>query len=385
FRILSNISFRGVTVYIAFHLGKVISPWVKNFPLTSNNVDYKVYNDWVEEGTNVTFEIFKSISAIFSYSYMPYNVLSNILLEGLNYYSILKILLFFGLIILSILLVSIWGKGRKDTHHSFNRLGPIGSLLARVIPGPSYTQVLVKHFYRTEYLRYRFPTILGPPVFWLLWGGILGILQTMNSTENIYFLVLSFYLFFLTHFYVHSIFTELTGIFSLDGEGKQVITYLLTGKSLWEVFKYKFHLFIITSLPLFIVMDIVFFTINKMDIVISISTLLLHTVVFLFLSTLLFLPSIFRPHFHYSNIEQLDEYADKKIISDVIQFSTVGLIIPILMMPTAFLLVGALSKLEYLTLQWGGIGAILSIIYGGLLLIIANHLYKMSNFDRINL
>ncbi|MCG3056786.1 hypothetical protein KZ287_31975, partial [Escherichia coli] len=83
-----------------------------------------------------------------------------------------------------------------------------------------------------------------------------------------------------------------------------VITYLLNGKSLWDVFKYRFHLFALTSLPLFIVADILFFFVNQMPLMLSIMTLLLHIISFFFFALLMFLPGVLRPHFNYENIEQ---------------------------------------------------------------------------------
>ncbi|MGO1096371.1 hypothetical protein [Priestia megaterium] len=385
FRTATNIGLRIITVYLSFFIGKTISPWVKNFPLTSNHVDYDNYNQWIDEGVNVIFNIFKPMSTVFLYPYMPYNLFTDILFNGINYISLLKLSMFFAILFIAIFILSKVSDNKTNIYYPFKKIEYINSVLSRLIPGTSYTEILAKHHYRTEYLRYRFPAILGSFVFWIMWGTITGLLQTLNRSEDIYFLITSFYLFFLTYFYVYSIFTELNGIFSLDGEGKQVITYLLNGKSLWDVFKYRFHFFILTSLPLLIISDIVFFFVNHMTLMLSTLTLFLHIISFLFFSVLMFLPGVIRPHFNYSNIEQLDDYADKKIIADIIRFSTVGFIIPMLMVPTALLLVDTVDLQSYLGIQWGVIGIVLSILLGILFLIISNKLSKKSNFEQINL
>ncbi|MFE3976347.1 MULTISPECIES: hypothetical protein [unclassified Peribacillus] len=385
FRTATNIVLRLITVYLAFLIGKITSPWVKKFPLTSNHVDYENYNQWINEGVVVIFNIFKPISTIFLHPYMPYNLFTDILFNGIHYNSLLKLVMILGVLVVFIFILSKVSGNKTNTYYPFKKIEYINSFLSVLIPGTSYTEILAKHHYRTEYLRYRFPAVLGSFLFWIIWGTVTGLLQTLNYGEDIYFLIISFYLFFITYFYVYSIFTELNGMFSLDGEGKQVITYLLYGKSLWDVFKYRFHFFTLTSLPLLIIADIVFFFINHMNIMLSTLTLLLHVISFFFFSLLMFLPGVIRPHFNYSNIEQLDDYADKKIIADIIRFSTVGFIIPMLMVPTALLLVDTIGLSSYLGIQWGAVGIILFISFGILLLIISNQLSKKSTFEQINL
>lgn len=174
-------------------------------------------------------------------------------------------------------------------------------------------------------------------------------------------------------------------MFSVDGEGKQVITYLLNGKSLWDVFKYRFHLFALISLPLFIVADILFFFVNQMPLMLSIMTLLLHIISFFFFALLMFLPGVLRPHFNYENIEQLDDYPDKKIVADVIRFATVGLMVPLLMLPTALFLVDSIGVSSYIVIQWGMVGMILLLFVGIALPLVSKLLVKKSSFEQINL
>ncbi|TDB53758.1 hypothetical protein [Bacillus sp. CBEL-1] len=384
-RLLTNLIVRLLIVYTAFFIGKVSSPWIKKFPLTSNNINYAHYNEWINEGVDVIFSILAPLSKIFLHPYMPYNVFSDILFDGLQLHALMKLAMFFVGLIVLLFILSKMNHHRRTPYYPFKRIEAFNTFLAKVIPGTSYTTILAKHHYRTNYLRYRFPIVLGSFLFWVIWGVITGLLQSLNPSEEIYFLIMSFYLFFLTYFYVYSIFSELNGMFSVDGEGKQVITYLLNGKSLWDVFKYRFHLFALTSLPLFIVADIVFFFVNQMSLILSIMTLLLHIISFFFFALLMFLPGVLRPHFNYENIEQLDDYPDKKIVADVIRFGTVGLMVPLLMLPTALFLVDSIGTLSYLVIQWGMIGIILLLFVGTALSLVSKLLVKKSSFEQINL
>lgn len=59
-----------------------------------------------------------------------------------------------------------------------------------------------------------------------------------------------------------------------------------------------------------------------------------------------FIPSVYNPHFTFFNIEQLEDFADKKITSSIVKLGTVGIIIPSLMIPCVLYLVDLINLLE---------------------------------------
>ncbi|MCQ6277573.1 hypothetical protein JMM81_22220 [Bacillus sp. V3B] len=383
FKVIFNVSLRVFAIYIAFWSGKSIAPWIKDFPLTSNDLDIQVYQEWINQGSDILISLFSPIFTVLQHPFLPQNILTMILFDNVNVFTLLIFTtIVFLLSIVAVLLAKYQDKDFEQKYYPFKRLEEWSVNLGNLL-GHHYSNILFKHQFRTSYFFHRFQTLMGSVPFWIQLGVFSGLLSGIEPETKIYFLVLSFYLFFFVFFYVDSVFTNLLGIFSLDSEGKHILIHLLAGQTLWELFKYKFRLFIVLTFPLLLIGDIIFLIFNQVEIKLSLLIISLHSVAYMLFSIILFLPSVISPHFNYLNIEQIDEFPDKKAIQDIIKFSMLGIIIPASMLPTAFLLTDMITLFNYILTQWLFMIGLFFVLIMISLRFIQLRLTKISNIDQL--
>ncbi|WP_165998395.1 hypothetical protein [Bacillus sp. Cs-700] len=383
FRLFFNLLIRMVIVALAFFGGKILTPWIKSFPLTSNDVDVAKYNDWLSQGAEVVKDLLTPLTVIFKYPIFPHNFLASLLFDEVRIFD--GVMLLSGCIVLFAFMFTITQLKSKNRSENFYPFTIIEKLIPSKIFGKSnYTRMQVKHLLRGDYFLYRFPVLTGSFLFWFQLGLMVSFMTGLNPGEKIYYFILSFYLFFFVYFHIASIYSELTGFFSVDSEGKNVIIHLLAGKTVWEVFKYKYLLFIIYTYPLLIVADITLILFSRIKLVEAAVIVVIHCFSFLFLSALLFLPSIISPHFNYINIEQLEDYPDQNSIQGIVRYLIVGVFIPACMIPTAFYLTDYINLSTLLAIQWGeAILLFFSLIF--FMLFARNKLRKLSKIEQLSL
>lgn len=383
FRVIFALIFRIGIVFVSFLGGKILSPWLYQFPINSNDINIEVYQDWINKGSDIFLDLLMPLFTALQYSFLPNNILTMILFDTLTFPSlIILVCTFIFLYIAAVYLVKHEPHSDQKRYYAFEKFENISINILKPF-GKSYSNILFKHHFRGEYFANKFPILMGSLPFWILIGAFSGILRGMDS--NVFYFLLAFYLFFFVYFYVDAVYSELSGIFSLDSEGKQILIHLVGGKSLWEVFKYKLRFFISLTFPLFFLSDIAFLIINHVEFKLSILILFLHlTAIFLF-SLLLFLPSIISPHFNFLNIEQLDEYPDKKSVQGMIKLLMLGIIIPGIMLPTAFFITNMINLQSYIFYQFILIFGLMFTSIIILLLFIRSRLTKMKTFDQLSL
>ncbi|WP_191559524.1 hypothetical protein [Metabacillus idriensis] len=385
FRMVFSLLLRSAAVYVAFWSGKFLSPWINDFPVTSNDMDLTVYQSWINEGSDALISLLTPLNSLLQHPFLPHNVLTMILFDNITVSALIYITLAIAFLSMVAFFLSRYDSNDYEkVYYPFKKLEHMMSVLTRPL-GKHYTAILFNHQLRTTYFFHRFPAVLGSIPFWLQLGVFSGLLNGISPENNIYYLVLSFYLFFFVFFYVDSVYTNLMGIFSLDSEGKKILIHFLAGKTLWEVFKYKIRFFIVLTYPLLLLGDVFFLVFNQVDWLVSGLTIILHSVVYLLYSAVLFLPSVVSPHFNYLNIEQLDEFPDKKTLQDTLKFSALGIIIPSSMLPTALLITDLISFSTYILFQWIVMAAIISASLLGIVLWIKKRLTKISNIDQLSL
>ncbi|MRX73426.1 hypothetical protein GJU40_14870 [Bacillus lacus] len=385
FRVMFALSIRLTVGFLSFGCGKTLSSWMSDFPITSNDLDLVVYQNWINDGTNALMNLLSPVGIFLENPYLPHNLLAMLVSGNIKPLAILSISgTFLAFLLAAYFLSKYESDANKQKYYPFILVEKGLTVLTKPL-GKHYSNVLFYHHIRTDYFFHRFPVLLGSLPFWLQLGLFSGLLSDISPKENIFFLILSFYLMFFVFFYVDSVYTNLQGVFSLDSEGKKILIHFMAKKNLWDVFKYKFRFFIILTFPLMLLGDVIFISFNQMDIRIGILTILMHAVAYLLFSLLVFLPSVVSPHFNFINIEQLDEYPDKKTLQDMVKFIILGCVIPCSMLPTALLITDMISFTSFIFFQWMGVSLMFLLTVMSIILWIRKKLIKISGIDSIYL
>ncbi|MEK4906120.1 hypothetical protein [Niallia sp. FSL M8-0099] len=385
FRIVTSILIRSFLLVTALELSKSLMPWIKDFPLTSNNIEIEEYYEWMQLGITSLGQLFGPLEYVISFHILPNSILANYAIGDLEFHD----LLIFCLLILiagglSVFLAFDNSKpSNKNYSLSFYEKWIIS--LSGMIKTKPYITFLIKSDLRTDYFFNRFPIIFGPFSFWIQVGIYTSFIQIFEPADKMYHLILSFYFYFFVYFYVSTMFSNLNGMYSLDSIGNRIILHLISKNNVWSIFLYKIRLFLITTLPLFIVCDIVFIIINRIPSKIAIIIVINHMLFYLLLSTVLFLPSVICPHYNFLNLEQLEDYPDQKTIRNSIKYLTVGVFIPCLMLPAALLMSDYISISQYLIVNVFGTIALFFILLGSIIALIKSKLINYKSLDDFSL
>ncbi|MEM5017002.1 hypothetical protein WKH31_11985 [Metabacillus indicus] len=383
FRIIIACTLRIIVVRFAFWCGKVLSPWMSDFPITSNELDVKIYQGWINEGSDVLLNLLSPVGIFLENPFLPHNILVMLLFGNVNHLVFFSTFCSFIIFLLSaFFLAKYQSRSNESKYYPFRLVEKGLTVLLKLLGRKHYTDVLFHHQVRTDYFFQRFPILLGSLPFWLQLGLLTGLISSISSDETIFYLIISFYLLFFVFFYVDSVYTNLQGIFSLDSEGKKVVIHFMAKKNLWDVFIYKLRFFIVLTFPLFLLCDIVFTGLN-LDIRIGILTIFMHTLAYLLFTILAFLPSVVSPHFNFINVEQLDDYPEKKTLQDILKFVILGIFIPCSMLPAALLVTDLISFTPFILFQWIGVSLILLLAAFIIILLIRKKLKSISGIDKL--
>lgn len=385
-RLVTNILIRCFLFVLALNMSNRLVPWIKNFPLTSNEIDIEKYYQWMQLGTSSLVKLFEPIKDVITFSLLPNSILATYAMGELD----LKDLLISSVILtifvgFTVLLAFSKSKPSKGIYYPFSFYEKWIVSLSAIVNRQSYITFLIRNDIRTTYFFHRFPILLGPLSFWIQLGIFTSFIQVFEPFDKMYHFILAFYFFFFVFFYVFTMFWGLNGMFSMDSVGKHIILHLLSKKNAWSIFLYKFRLFLITTLPLFIVCDILFMIINQVPLNISIIVGVSHLLFYFLLTIIIFLPSVISPHYNFLNIEQLEDYPDQKAVRNLIRYLTVGIFIPCLMLPIALLMSDFISISQYLHINAIGITVLFLILSGSLVTFIKHKLVRLKCLDDFSL
>jgi hypothetical protein len=195
----------------------------------------------------------------------------------------------------------------------------------------------------------------------------------------LFIFLLSYYHVF---FYCESFFSSYKGLISLDGEGQNALLYSYTIDNLWILLKKKIftaNIYIGTTL---LFSDIAIFLISSTDLIVMIWILINQFIVMAAFNILLFIPSVYNPHFNFFNIEQLDDYADRKFTSSTVTLTIVGILLPIMMIPCIFYMIGSFDLKALLLFNALSLLMIIAIMIPVLLMLKKRTIKKDLMFSR---
>lgn len=384
-RLVTNILIRCFLFVLALNMSNRLVPWVKNFPLTSNEIDIEKYYQWIQLGIPSLAKLFEPIVGVITLSILPNSILATYAIGELD----LTDLLIFSVILTIIIGFATFlafAKSKPSTgYYPFLFYEKWIVSLSSIVNKQPYITFLIRNDIRTTYFYHRFPILLGPFSFWIQLGIFTSFIQIFDPTDKMYHFILAFYFFFFVFYYVFTMFLGLNGLFSIDSIGKHIILHLLSKRNAWSIFLYKMRLFLITTLPLFIVCDILFMIINQIPLNISIIVGISHLLFYLLLTIAIFLPSVISPHYTFLNLEQLEDYPDQKAVRNIIKYLTLGVFIPCLMLPIAFLMSDYISISQCLLINAVGLTVLFLILSGILVTIIKHRLVKYKCLDDFSL
>ncbi|GGA03544.1 hypothetical protein GCM10008018_56960 [Paenibacillus marchantiophytorum] len=140
--------------------------------------------------------------------------------------------------------------------------------------------------------------------------------------------------------------------------------YLANGATLWHIFTQKLQLFLIASVPMFVLIQIVFICVGNIHgFWFAILILVGQAINYTSFAVINYIPSLVCPHFNFIHIEQLDEFADKGMVKAIVRIIMLGVAIPLLMLPLAFYLSDEISEMQFLWIQMGGIPVVVLTMF----------------------
>lgn len=381
-RITCMLAMRIAFLALSVQFARKLVPWVEQFPLTSKTVDKEIFSAWLDTGSASIVSMTSSVSTLFNWHFWPHNLLAELATGNGG-------LLFLTGLLLVGLLLYLPARNFSDTKRSwypFSFYEKWISFLLTLTGGKGRLQFMTRNDLRSTFFLSRFPIIMGPFSFWIFIGLTWGFLDGIDHWSKVFQLVLSFYTFYFVYFYVQSSFSALNGIHAMDGVGKRVQSHLHPDQGTWPLLRLKLRLFLVMTVPLLVVGDIIMLTLVKPGVTESIILVCSHICACLLFSLIMYLPSVLVPHFHYPTIEELENYPDQEKIRNMTSGAVVGVMIPmVFMLPCAFYLTDSLSYRSYLWVIGPGLLMVMVLLIFGLLFAMYRRLSRITHLDHLNL
>ncbi|WHT85438.1 hypothetical protein [Bacillus cereus] len=373
---------RVMIILFSFYLGKTMSSWIKQFPIENQNIKSSSLGNWIDLGINELAINISSVISLVFFEYLPHNLLANVISSNYSIFSVFKLLfMFITLITISLLLLKLTNNDESKLLKSIFMEAPLIKINKMLF---FVTQTYrIKIFCRNDYVRRKYSYLFGPVIFWLLIGLVSGILIEMSSNQKLFYFVIAFYIFFPVYYLSHSVLRGLTGQFSLESDGNLIILYFLAKKSLWDVFKQKFNLYLFMTMPILIIGDLIFIILSNVSYGLGISILIIHIFAFIAFGFSLYTPSVVNPHFSYQHIQELDRYADKSWIDNLCSLLISGFIIPLLLTPIGLYLVDKINLRVLYYLQFGLSLSVLSFVIYVHYLLFRHKLQNIKTLDHL--
>ncbi|MFU0790753.1 MAG: hypothetical protein ACFWT6_12445 [Virgibacillus proomii] len=382
FLIFQLISTKLLAIYIGFLSASQLYNWVQQAPFFSNEFTSQELNDWYFMGIERVEEL---LFFPIRFVGLPHNFWS------INLYHDNLLVLFICLCVIFIIIIFVYksiSMVKIDTY-STNTGYVILPILEKIHHWFLFNTGIVrknanylKTFYRSPLMLKKINGFGGDLLFWILTGvfaGLLGGVSFEGKGGVLFIFLLSYYHVF---FYCESFFSSYKGLISLDGEGQNALLYSYTIDNLWILLKKKIftaNIYIGTTL---LFSDIAIFLISSTDLIVMIWILINQFIVMAAFNILLFIPSVYNPHFNFFNIEQLDDYADRKFTSSTVTLTIVGILLPIMMIPCIFYMIGSFDLKALLLFNALSLLMIIAIMIPVLLMLKKRTIKKDLMFSR---
>lgn len=337
---------------LSFLLGYLFSHqlywWIKQAPFLSADFTSEQLRSWMNKGTE-TFWL--SLLFIIEDRRLPYNYFSYRIYND-DFFPLLM-----GLMIgiLFIVIALVYAQKFIYKFDGYNR--NLNDNILPILESVHYKTLFLFHSlkkvgnyfkisYRSPIVLKRVNHIAGNSLYWFIVGVFSGLLLDSEVYSKVSILILYTLFYFHVYFFYENFYETFKGVLSLDSEGKNAFLYLYAENNLWHLLKMKMLVAFTYASFIILAGDFVIFVITGISFKILVWIILNHLAILLTVGILQFIPSVYNIRFNFFNIEQLEDFADKKIISSVINFSTVGVIIPVLMLPCVLYILDSINLSE---------------------------------------
>lgn len=317
-------------------IGRSLSDWISKFPLVKKVVLLSDFQDWLHK-FKIDFidDFFRNFNNF------------NMKLAYIDQIYLVKVMIMLSIILY--MLIIIFNKINRVVTASTETKSITFNNSHYVKRGLLATKL--KIYVRSKYLIRKSNILCGSIFYWGSIGLYTGLLKTITPNSKMYYFLIISYIFYSSYALINSIFENLSAKVCIDGEGKNIYWWIHIKLS--RLFKYKryiflFYIFIIINCSNFII-----FTINNIKISDLLLIFLLQIIFSFTLYNIFSIPSILFSHFNYSNIEELNDYADRKKLYETITYVIPVICIPILVLPTALFMTDYIVSLKiYILIQF---------------------------------
>lgn len=383
-RFIPALTLRILIVYLTYSIGEKTVVFFKDFTLNNlkQNPDVllKIINS-TQEILLVQFQFI--VNDVFLWRYWIFNAISNLISLNNLTVSILTLILTIVvcliIIILSEVLKSLYREETPTIKISLLERIFVKVLTLLSLKGYIYK---AKVFLRSQYFFNRITNLLGSLAFWAFIGVSSSFIKEIDPSNNLYYLILSFFMFFPIFFFVNTFFVHFSGIFSLESEQNVTTLHFMAKKTLWNIFKRNFILNLLLMIPILVTGDILFYFMSDVSIFIFLLLLFIHITSFIFFATLNYIPSVTVPHFNFERLEEIDQFSDKEWVSNIINVVLNGLIIPLFLLPTALLISGTLNTKTYLVYQFVLVTLLIILLNFIVIYFIKRRLLKIKSIEK---
>lgn len=342
-------------------IGRHLSTWVGDFPLTSKIVPLSDFHNWIN-----TFNV-KYIESFLDIFYE--------FIERFNYLNQLNLIIVLSTLIL-ILSISIMLISKFTAISKFKDYCPIEEINSKTKKsGMIITQL--KIFIRSKFILLKSNNLAGNIFYWCLVGLYSGLFRSIEFKSKMYYFLIVSYIFYSSYILIISTFENLSAKFCIDGEGKQI--YWWVNSNLFKLFKYKQVVFGLYITVIMGVTNFIIFGMVETNFIFLVVVFITQLIFSITLFNILSIPSIVFSHFDYVNIEEINDFADRKNLFDSINVVIVIVFIPMLVLPTASFMTDYITSIPiYIAMQFAFLCVVLILLNLGIEKLIKNKLNSKS-------
>lgn len=351
FIIFQSFVFKLSLAGLGYLFGTTFIPWVNAFPLIDKQVDLEAFENWQLDGQQLFLQQVSGFFQFFLHNYWPHTLIARTAVDSAHLLGF--IFYIFIVTVLTLLLAMYNAKTNKERQMKDNPdFEKIFLFISKYLGiSDSLITTRIKLMCRSQQLLQRPAVLMGGSITWSIVGACAALLSHTHSVK-VFYLVLTLCIYMLTYFLSTLLFDDLSSQFSFDSDGRQLSIFIFAGYTLWHVFTQKFRIFLIASVPTFILTQLVIVSsltlVSWKIIILILIVTIINYVAFAFVN---YIPSITRPHFDFMHVEQLDDYTDKGMIKAIVRTTLLGFLIPIMLLPLAFYLANNIDEHSFVFLQ----------------------------------
>lgn len=320
--LIGSVFIKIIIFIFCYKIGKIISPWIIQFPLIRKEVDINIFMDWINQPYNHLNKYMTSLN----YPYIVNSILTS------------SIPLVFLCIILLITYKYIYRK--SISRIKVNK--PVHYLQLN-----SAWKYYVVYSFRMVYKNKTIANVLGSNWYWAAIFLLTSILQSVESGSKMYHLLIFSSIFIPAFFLSEDLITKLSKTYLFAGEGKKLFLWITNDYK--ELFLYKIRLFISNIIPIYFFGGLIMlFSNNIMNkhVLFIVTLQILYSILYFLLKNMAYLKNSGDIS---ENDQEFKKSLDGKFINDSIGLLFLGILLPVTSIPVALYLTNDIGfKVFYL-------------------------------------